>query len=157
MSLVFKQLENSILLLVGAGKINEYLNQCYKLGIQDKVIFAGPIPFSEIPDYLAITDVVVNPRINCPGMPQKLINYMMAGKAIVSFEGSAKLLSDRVDGFVVQNGDVKQMADDIITLLKNDELRLRLGENARSKIANNFEWNFLAKKIEKIYIRLLEK
>lgn len=43
----------------------------------------------------------------------------MAGKAIVSFEGSAKLLSDGVDGLIVRNGDVQQMADSVITFLKN--------------------------------------
>ncbi len=63
MSLVFEQLEDTILLVVGDGKINEYLNNCYEVGIQDKVIFAGPRPFSEIPDYLAAADVTVNPFI----------------------------------------------------------------------------------------------
>ena len=155
MSLVFKQLEDTILMVVGDGKINNYLKNCYELGIQDKVIFAGPRPFSEIPDFLAAADVTVNPRINCPGMPQKLTNYMVAGKAIVSFAGSAKLLSDGVDGLVVRNGDIEQMADSIVTLLKNADLRRRLGENARKTVIKNYEWDFLSRKIEDIYTYLL--
>ena len=155
MSLVFKELEDTKLLLVGNGKIKEYLNQCYDLGIQDKVIFAGPRPFSEIPDYLAAADVAVNPRVNCPGMPQKLANYMMAQKAIVSFEGSAKLLSHGVDGLLVRNGDIEQMAKFIINLLKNLNLREKLGMNAKRKVLSEYGWDSLSKKIENIYYNVL--
>ncbi len=155
MPFVFNQLEDTILLVVGDGKINEYRNMCQEIGIQNKVIFAGPRPFSEIPDYLAAADVTVSPRINCPGMPQKLTNYMMAGKAIVSFEGTAKLLSDGVDGLIVRNGDVEQMADSIITLLKNIDLRRRLGENARRIVVEKYDWYVLSRKIEGIYAYLL--
>jgi glycosyltransferase involved in cell wall biosynthesis len=155
MAPVFEQLEDTILLVVGDGKINKYRRQCQALGIHDQVIFAGSRPFSEIPDYLAAADVVINPRINCPGMPQKLINYMMAGKAIVSFEGSAKLLSDGIDGLIVPNGEVEQMAQAVITLLKNPGLRRRLGQNAKRTVAKNYDWDVLSKNIEHIYKHLL--
>jgi glycosyltransferase involved in cell wall biosynthesis len=155
MSFVFKELGDTILLLVGSGNIKEYINKCNELGIQDKVIFAGPRPFSEIPDYLAAADVTVNPRINCPGMPQKLTNYMMARKAIVSFEGSAKFLSHGDDGLVVQNGDIEQMANSIITLLKNVKFREKLGMNAKRKVLSKYSWDLLSKKIEDIYSTVL--
>ena len=104
---------------------------------------------------LAAADVAVNPRINCPGMPQKLTNYMMAGKAIVSFEGSAKLLSDGIDGLIVQNEDVEQMAASIITLSNDTDLRKRLGENARKTVTKGYDWDVLSGKIENVYKYLL--
>lgn len=119
------------------------------------MISTGAIPFYEIPDYLAAADVTVNPRIDCPGMPQKPTNCMMAGKAIVSFEGSAKLLSDGVDGLIVRNGDIKQMADSVNTLLKNADLRRSLDENARRTVKKSFDWNVLSRNIEHIYRNLL--
>lgn len=155
MAFVFKELEDTRLLLVGDGNIKEYLDKCIELGIQDKVIFTGPRPFSEIPDYLAAADITVNPRINCPGMPQKLTNYMMARKAIVSFEGAAKILSHGIDGLVVKNCDIEQMADSIITLLKNVKFRDKLGVNAKRKVLSKYGWDLLSKKIEDIYSNVL--
>jgi glycosyltransferase involved in cell wall biosynthesis len=153
---VRKKINEALLLVVGNDKSGKYSEITRELGIQDNVCFVGEKPFSMIPDFLSCADVAVLSRVNCPGIPQKLTNYMMAGKAIVSFQGSAELLSHGKNGLVVQNGNIEKMADSIIMLLQNAELRKRLGENARYTAIEKFDWDVLSKKLESIYASLLE-
>ena len=82
--------------------------------------------------------------------------YMMAGKAIVCFHGSAELLSHEFNGLIVQNGNVEEMADSIVTLLQDAELRKRLGENARKTAKEKYDWDILYKQLEDVYAYLLE-
>ena len=65
------------------------------------------------------------PRVECPGLPQKLLNYMAAGKAIVSFAGSAKLLEHEVTGLIVPNRDIAAFAKAIVRLSDDPTLSRR--------------------------------
>jgi glycosyltransferase involved in cell wall biosynthesis len=80
---------------------------------------------------------------------------MMAEKAIVGFEGSAKLLTHGVDGMVIRNGDVAQMAEAIISLLHDPDARIRLGRQARRTAREKYDWSFLSKQVANIYSALL--
>jgi glycosyltransferase involved in cell wall biosynthesis len=153
--IVLNRYRNAVLILVGNTEQEKYEKICLKKGIEDKVIFAGPRPFEEVPDFLASADVVVSPRTSCPGVPQKLINYMAARKAIVGFDGSVKLLTHNHNGVVVENGNTEAMADAIINLLESKERREALGNNALSTIFNKYDWDSLAQKTQEIYYRLM--
>ncbi|MFW2439322.1 MAG: glycosyltransferase family 4 protein [Arenicellales bacterium] len=148
--------KDSILLVVGIDKGDKYARFVRELGIEDSVCFVGNKPFSEIPDYLACADVAVVPRVNCPGIPQKLTNYMMAEKAIVGFEGSAKLLTHGVDGMVIADGNVEQMANAIVSLLHDPEARKRLGRKARTTAREKYDWSVLSRQVADIYSTLLK-
>lgn len=47
--------------------------------------------------------------------------------------------------------DVDQMAEAIITLSKNDQLRLEMGEAARKHAVNSYEWRIIIKKYEHLW------
>ena len=49
--------------------------------------------------------IALNPRVDCDGLPVKLLNYMATGRAIVSFAGSAEILEHEQTGLVVPSGD----------------------------------------------------
>ena len=123
---------------------------CKAKGIADHVIFTGERPFEEVRNFLAQARVAVIPRPECPGIPQKLTNYMAAGCAIVSFRGSAKLLTHEVNGIIVPDANIQIMAEAIVRLLRNQELADSLGENARRSVAE-YDWRCLAERIDKIY------
>lgn len=153
---VLKQYKDVVLLLVGNSNGKKYQKICHSSGIADEVIFAGDRPFKEVPLFLASADVLVSPRNECPGIPQKLSNYMAAGKAIVSFEGSAKLLSNAVNGLIVRNYDTEEMSNAIIRLLKNERLKNELGFQAKESIMAKYDWRILSRKVEHAYGILLK-
>ena len=120
------------------------------------MIFTGEQSFTEIPHFLSAADVVVSPRINCPGIPQKLTNYMAAQKGIVCFEGSAKFLTHNQEALVVENGNCNAMAYAIGKLLENRSLRTYLGKNAHRALKNRYDWDTLCRQVEDIYCRVIE-
>ena len=110
--------------------------------------------FENLPRFLAAADVAVNPRTGCAGIPLKLLNYMAAGKAIVSFEGSAQGLQHRETGWVVENENTAIFSRAILHLLENPKLAQHLGANARQRVMSEYTWEKMAEKCEAIYKRL---
>jgi len=124
--------------------------QACDLGVRENVDFIATDGRKHLRELLSRADVAVNPRTECDGIPQKLLNYMAAGKAVVSFEGSAPIIRNGVTGITVPNGDVLGFGDNILDLFKNVGLRYRLGRNAREYIKENLSWDKVAMTVEKI-------
>ena len=107
--------------------------------------------FAALPARLSEASIALMPRVECPGLPQKLLNYMAAGKAIVSFAGSAKLLEDETTGLIVPNRDIAGFADAIVRLSDDPALALRLGAAARELILETSSWDKAAERCERVY------
>ncbi len=142
--------------LVSEAEEKEYRQLAAELGISSSVVWISPHTVKDLPSYLALADVCVVPRPECPGHPIKLLNYMLAAKPIVSFAGGAKGVRHLHDAFVVPNRDCEALGRGIVTLLNNRKLAAELGVNARATVLANFDWRHICTKIDRIYDRLLE-
>lgn len=127
------------------------------LGISENVIWIGPHPLEELPAYLAMADVAVVPRPDCPGHPVKLINYMMAACPIACFEGSAKNVSHGHSAWTAPDHDTKGLGEAIIKLIQDPELGRKLGAAAKKVAEEKLDWRSICKDIEKIYRALSPK
>jgi glycosyltransferase involved in cell wall biosynthesis len=107
--------------------------------------------FSEQPAILAAATVAVNPRVQCDGIPQKLLNYMAAGLPVATFESSAGPLRHEVTGLSVPDGDTAAMADALERLLTDRVLARRLGDAARDQARREFSWDQVAARAEDVY------
>jgi glycosyltransferase involved in cell wall biosynthesis len=125
-----------------------------RLGVREaiEVLADG---FAELPLRLAAAAIAVLPRISCPGIPQKLLNYMAAGKAIVASAGSAKVLEHERTGLVVANGDVDGFAEAVLRLAGDPGLGEELGRSARERVEREFSWERAAQQLEPVYERLV--
>jgi glycosyltransferase involved in cell wall biosynthesis len=111
--------------------------------------------FNMLPKYLAESDIALNPRVDCDGIPQKLINYMAAGKPIVSFESSGKSLLDGQKGLIVEDRNIPAFADAILKLLNDTVFANTLGDNARKFINSKCNWENTALLTETVYEKVL--
>lgn len=149
-----RQVRQDLRLCLSVGSSFEpYEAAARRLGVRE-AIEMWPDGFSELPSQLAAAAIAVLPRVSCPGIPQKLLNYMAAGKAIVASVGSAKVLEHERTGLVVANGDVGGFADAIIRLAGNPELGGQLGRAARETVEQEFSWEKAAQRMEPIYAQL---
>jgi glycosyltransferase involved in cell wall biosynthesis len=121
-----------------------------ELGVRESIDLV-PVTFAELPQRLAGATVALNPRTSCDGVPQKLLNYMAAGRPIVSFAGSAKHLRHGELGWVVANDDVTGFAEAIDRLLEDTSLATALGENARAHVRAERTWESAARRIEEVF------
>lgn len=157
---VVLQEQPDALLLVVSPLFSEALEKEHKqlaaeLGITRSIIWIAPHSLEDLPSYLALANVTVVPRPDCPGHPVKLLNYMIAGKPIVCFAGAAKGVRHLHDAFIVTNHDYEALGRGIMTLLKDRALAAELGANARATVLANFDWRLICRKIERIYDNLL--
>ncbi len=127
-----------------------YEAQAQRLGIRDAidVIADG---FDELPGRLAASNIAVLPRTRCPGIPQKLLNYMAAGKAIVSSAGSAKVIEHERTALIVPNGDAEAFAAALLRLAGDTKFARQLGNSARDHVEQTYSWELSAHTLEGIY------
>ncbi len=107
--------------------------------------------WSELPQILASSDIATNPRTVCPGIPQKLLNYMASALPTVSFEGSSAMLVHEQTGLIVPNGDVDGFAQAIVRLIDSRDLRSRLGAAARTLVESQYNWERVAATFERVF------
>jgi glycosyltransferase involved in cell wall biosynthesis len=77
------------LLLIGGGEQDAELRGIVdELGLADKVVFTGFIPYADLGKYLAMTTVAINPMrpdlVSNTAFPHKVIQYMASGLPVVS-------------------------------------------------------------------------
>lgn len=154
--MVIDHRQNVRLLLISNADFTPYEDLADQLDIRNRMDIKN-IDFSTLPTYLADADIALNPRTDCDGIPQKLLNYMAAGKPVVSFEGSAKSLEHGKTGWVVENLNIQAFARGVIHLLDNHQLAQNLGTKAAKLVASDYSWEKTAEKVEGVYQNLLKR
>lgn len=152
--LVVDQCPEARLRIISGDALTAYQSQVDRLKLNDHIETA-PANFERLPRELAAADVAVNPRCECDGIPQKLLNYMSMGLPIVSFAGSAKNLVHGELAWVAPDHDIPAFAQGVLALLKDRKMALRLGEQARRYVCEQFSWDYVAERIESVYEQLV--
>jgi 1,2-diacylglycerol 3-alpha-glucosyltransferase len=141
--------------LVNAANEREHRALAEQLGISKSIIWIAPHTLADLPSYLALADVTVVPRPECPGHPVKLLNYLLAAKPVVSFAGGAKGVRHLHDALIVPNHDYEELGRGIVTLLQDRKLAAEIAANGRATVLADFDWRQICRKIERIYDQLL--
>jgi glycosyltransferase involved in cell wall biosynthesis len=111
--------------------------------------------FGAVKEAMDAADVVVLPRRGGSGWPVKLLNYMAAGRAIVSAGCGGKVLEDGVDGLVVADDDAVALAEACGRVLDDAELARRIGAGARRTYLSHLTWDAVLPAIEGVYERVV--
>jgi glycosyltransferase involved in cell wall biosynthesis len=113
--------------------------------------------FNILPAQLSRVDILLNPRPHGAGHPLKLLNYMAAGKPIVSLPGTAHLLSHGATAWVTGDNSARSLADGIAHLITRKDLAVAMGRNARDFLTHRFSWDSRAEEIAEIYRKMIQK
>jgi glycosyltransferase involved in cell wall biosynthesis len=147
-----------VLLVVGGGySENEYKEQVIKKGLQKKIIFAGPQSHdSSLPEYYNLGDFLVLPSTS-EAFPLVVLEAMASGKpAIVSsLPGPSGLVREGVDGFIARVGDSDDLRQKIELLAGRPDLCRTMGEAARQKVLEKYNWERIAGMLERKFEDLL--
>ena len=144
------------LVVVTGSERAEFEKLAAAAGVLDRIDFMEAT-VDQLPGLIASADIALNPRTNCPGIPQKLLNYMACGAAVVSFAGSAKHLRNGETALVAADNDVDAFSKAIGRLLDDEPLRLRLGAAAQLYAREHFSWHNCAAVVEDVYEKVLSR
>ena len=124
---------------------------CHEHGLDDLVTFLGKRDQDTLPYYYSAAEAVVVPS-HYESFGIVALEAMACGTPVVASQvgGLAYLVQDGVTGYTVPSSDVKALADRIAELIKNPQLRDRLGEQAAA-VAQEFSWEIIAKRILNLY------
>lgn len=109
----------------------------------------------------AFSDALVslyNPEVawNNMTLPNKLFEAMMCGIPIIT-NVAQDIVNENQCGIIVEYDNIEQIKEAIITLKDNPELLKRLGENGRRAYLEKYNWNFMEKRLHRIYETLIKK
>ena len=149
MPLVLKEIPEAHLVFIGEGPHRKKLDQLVKRHkLENHVTFIGRIQYSDLPRHFSLGDIFAMPSRS------RLFGLEVEGLGIVYLEASAcglpvvggnsggapDAVKEGITGFVVDGNKLPEIADRIITLLKDDELRNQMGNAGRSWAMEEWQW-----------------
>ena len=155
---IVMQVSKSVLFVfVGGGKNKDAMvDFCLREKLTNYVKFAGYLSGEEIGQILNSSDIFVLPSYN-EGLPLVVLEAMSAGLPIISTSVGAipEIIENGENGFLVKKKNHTAIADKIILLLKNKEIRRKMGANNIKKIQQKYDLGIVVKIFEDIYDTLL--
>lgn len=137
------------IILVGDGPDRKKMEEkAAKRGLQNSIIFVGMS--SNVSDYYKNASIFLHTS-RYEGFGIVLIEAMAFGIPVVAFHnnGPDEIITNGVDGFLVDKYDIVSFARQVIMLLEDETIYRQVSHNARKR-ANDFLPNKVTEKFEKI-------
>lgn len=121
------------------------------LDLGEIVIFLGKRAQDTLPYYYSAAEIVVVPSYY-ESFGMVALEAMACGTPVVASQvgGLAYLVQDGITGFVVPDGDHKALSDKLIQLSQDNDLRVRLGDQAAAA-ARSYSWEIITNQIVRLY------
>lgn len=135
----------------GEGYLRELEDFVRAEGLEDRVSFTGYR--SDVDAYYRVLDVVVHCSIGPEPSGRVIFEAMSYGVPVVASDrgGPREFVEQDVDGYIVDPTDPEAVADRVIKLLTDDDLRDAFGERARRKMARSYNKEVYARTVEAVY------
>ena len=143
------------LVLAGSGPLRERTErQAAELGLADRVLFLGEVPFRELPAIYAAADVKVISS-DYESFCFAAIEAMSAGLPVLTTDCAwvPRLVADGA-GMVVPAGDAGAFADALKKMADNPALRQRMGASGRQQVLERHTWPASAERLLRLYEEL---
>lgn len=147
--------DNAMLVIVGDGPVRQPLEAQVAGGkLQERTLFAGNQ--ADVVPWLQSFDVFALPSYANEGVPQALSQAMLAGLPCVTTNvGSiGELAMHEQTALVVPPENVEALRAALQRLLGDSSLRSRLGEAARRHAMENFSYEVMLDRMERIYAQV---
>lgn len=149
------------LLLVGSGDQDLHLRSLVReLRLEQHVVFTGRVPNTEIDRYYSLMDVLAFPRTRMRltelVTPLKPLEAMAQGRVIVASDvgGHRELIESGKTGLLFPAGSQEGLADAVIHLLDDPQLRCHLSKRGREFVEKDRTWAASVSRYADVYERL---
>ncbi|MGH3344219.1 MAG: glycosyltransferase family 4 protein [Carbonactinosporaceae bacterium] len=153
------RLPGTVLLLVGGGSYRRRLEALAdRLGVRSAVVFAGSVPWGELPAYFGAGDVFAMPcrtrlgGIDVEGLGIVYLEASATGLPVVagSSGGAPDAVLDGATGYVVDGRSVPATARRVAELLAEPGTAKAMGERGRRWVEERWRWDTLAARLKEL-------
>lgn len=127
-------------------------------GVSARVTFRGSLSHREVATSMQKAGVVCQPSVtaadgDAEGLTTTVLEAAATAKPLIGtrHSGIPEVVVDGTTGFLVAERDAAALADRLLLLLQNAELRRRMGEAGRRRVEEHFDLRKQAKRLEEIY------
>ena len=159
MPIVLKKHPNVRLTIAGSGPTEQELRQQTQiLGLSDRVTFLGSVSQTKLPGLYQMATLAVFPFVVAKSGDQEgfgLVQVEAMGCECPVIAGDLPAIHDIIvhekTGLIVESGNAQALADAIIRMLDDPDLRFRLARNGRERVVARFDWEIIAQKYAGVY------
>jgi glycosyltransferase involved in cell wall biosynthesis len=156
-ALVVREVPDARFVILGEGELHEALAHQIKHKHLERHILLGGFR-TDVLELLKDVDVFALSSTH-EGMCTSLVDAMAAGKPAVATAvgGVPEVIADGETGFLVPPRDVKAMAARLVTLLKDEGLRARMGQAALARARQRFTVERMVEETAAVYARVVDR
>lgn len=144
--LIKNQISNAKLWIVGNAPTQQIQNYQH----QDQSIkVSGQI--SDIRDAFKQAHILIAPVLSGKGTRYKILEAMASETPVVGTKTAVEGLAVRDKQEVLISNSAQGLAKMTIQILQNKNLRRKLAQNAFNFVSKNYDWDLIAKKLDKVY------
>ncbi|HRQ37293.1 MAG TPA: glycosyltransferase family 4 protein [Chloroflexota bacterium] len=151
--IVVKQDPKVSFVLVGGKpqQVEKWQETAVQQGIAAHVQFVGTVPPEQAAQYMALAEILVSPRIDGTSVPLKIYSYLYAGKPTIATNlvAHSQVLNEDIAYLIEPTSEA--LAEGILRLLQDSDLRQRLGKNARLFAEARFSYEHYLDKMRQVY------
>jgi len=145
--------------IIGYGPEKDDLARKVKqLRIEGSVSLCDRVSYAELPERYGGARALALPSLIPEGLGMTAVEAGACGVPTVTFGlgGTSETVVDGETGLVVDQSR-ESLADGLIRILTDDDLAGRLGENARKKVVEQYSWDVISKKFDKLFRQIIEE
>lgn len=142
-----KELNNFFYVAIGDGKyLDELKILANQLNVEDKIIFLGAIDNDELPKYLNMGDIFIQPSIGHEAFGITIIEAMASNLPVIASKngGIVDIIKNKENGYMFEINNIEDMIEKILWVYKNREKL-----NPREFVKENFTWENTVSKLLK--------
>jgi len=161
MELVMREIPDARLIAVakpgfgGADSWHFFEQLAGRAGLMENVEYRESVSQETLLEFYSECDILVLPS-RTEGWGLSLMEAMACRKPVVASRvgGIPELVRDGMEGLLVDAGDVQGLSNAILRLLKDPDLRNKLGEKGRTRV-KDYSWDKTARTVLESYRRAL--
>jgi len=122
--------------------------------LQENVIFPGYMTMDQMVAYLSAADIYISSSKADAGLAASTAEAMSVGLPVVVSNNSENSFWIENAGLLFEDGDEEGIAKCILKLLDEPDQAVKLGENGRSRILKDNDYNTEMKKVNELYLKI---
>jgi glycosyltransferase involved in cell wall biosynthesis len=157
MKTVTREIPQARLVIIGKGPLlAQMIKKIINLNLQEKILLKGFVSREDLLSEYLTSSIFVLPS-HYEGMATTALEAMSCGDALIAtnVRGNSDVVFPNKTGLLVPKKEPIALANAIIYLLKNSDLRETLSKNARKLIEEKFTWEGVADRVVETYFKAI--